>query len=76
MDDKNNNNDFRRITNTLEDIPIPSISSDIGDFYIFKNEYSKIIKSEILQSRSCCYSKLSSMDFELKNSHKRWSIID
>ena len=76
MNDKNDGNDFHRITNTFEDMPIPSISLDIGNIYKFKNEYCKIVKSETLQSKSRCYSKLSSMDFELKNVHKRWSMID
>ena len=72
-----NNDRFSKRINTFEDMPvIPSTSSYIGDFYISKNEGCKISKDETLQSKSCCYNKLSFMDSELKIMHKKWSMID
>jgi hypothetical protein len=69
--------DFGKKLNTLKNIQISSTSLHVDDLPITENEEcSKIAKSEAFQPKSYCYSKLSSMDFVLKNMHKRWSIID
>ncbi len=80
MIDKNNE-DFTKIMDTFNNIQISSTSLYIDDYSKNENECSKITKeNKVLQSKSsCCYyysSRLSSMDFILKNMHKRWSIID
>lgn len=76
MVDKNDD-DFVKKFDTFKNIHMPSTPLHIDDFSITENkECSKIAKNETFQSKLYCYNKLSSMDFVLKNMHKRWSIID
>jgi hypothetical protein len=73
-----NNDDFDKKLDTFKNIRIPYTSLYLDNFPINENEEcSKIAKNEeAFQSKSYCYGKLSSIDYVLKNMHKRWSIID
>ena len=74
-DNDENNDDFAKLpTTSIEYVLKPSAPLHTKDY--LENEYSRITNNESILSESCCYNKLSSMDFMLKNMHKRWSIID
>jgi hypothetical protein len=62
MVDKNND-DFGKRLDTFKNNQIPSASLHIDDFPITGNKCSKITNNEAFQSKSYCYSKLTSMDF-------------
>ena len=75
-----NNEDFIKIDDTFNNMRISSTYLCIDDYSNNEPECSKTSKeNEVLQPKSlCCHyrSRLSSMDYILKNMHKRWSIID
>jgi hypothetical protein len=78
MVNENDNDDFGKTPTIIGDALIASPTPLYTNNY-FKNEteYSKITANESTNlSKSCYYNKLSSIDFILKNMHKKWSIID
>ena len=73
-DDEHNDDFATMATTSIDDILISSASLHTKNY--LENESIRITNNESMLSKSCCYNKLSSMDFMLKNMHKRWSIID